>query len=266
MPTNLTEASSFDSVAAPAGDDIRNAASVQAPLQALTNRDKFVADRLTPLADTAALKAIANPADGLVRLVEQLGLYVFDGASVAAEALPFIVQPTTGTGRWLHALYALLGANPGLAAIGAGGAAANRILASVVPNRLVAALTAAQTANVAIPNTGVWTDALTLAVPNCVAGDILQVDAYAAVTTGGSGARIRVAVDDGGDQTTGREQLIAASQTEIGRSMPVLWTVTNAGSITLRLQGYSIASGSSVLGNASSASPRSGLRAMHFRP
>jgi len=103
MPSNLTDVSSFDTVSGPVGSDIRNAASVRASLQTLANRTRFLVERHDALADIDALKAIASPADGLVRLVESKGLYVFDESSVDVEDLPFIVAPTVGSGRWFHA-------------------------------------------------------------------------------------------------------------------------------------------------------------------
>lgn len=102
MPTTLTDVSSFDAVTAPVGTDIRNAASVRAALQTVANRTRFLFDGSVPLADIAALKAIASPADALVRLVDGKGFYVFDGASSALESLPFIVTPTVGSGRWIR--------------------------------------------------------------------------------------------------------------------------------------------------------------------
>lgn len=116
MPTNLTAASSFDTATGPVGGDIRNAASVRSALQAQTNRSQFVYDAsAVSLADIAALKAIASPADGLVRMVDLVGSYVFHASSVEAESLPWIVQPTTGSGRWKHVLSSIVGAQNGLA-------------------------------------------------------------------------------------------------------------------------------------------------------
>lgn len=115
MPTNLTDTSSFDTVTGPVGADIRNAAGVRAHLQTLANRTRFLADQTTALANVAALKAISSPANGLVRLVKSIGLYVFDTSSAVTESLPFVVQPTVGTGRWLHEVYAVQGAASGLA-------------------------------------------------------------------------------------------------------------------------------------------------------
>jgi hypothetical protein len=105
MPSNLTDASSFDAVTGPLGSDVRNAAAVRAALQPLANRTRYLFDRHTPLADIAALQAITSPADGLVRLVKNYGVFVFDATSVLGESLPWVVAPNAGAGRWLHELY-----------------------------------------------------------------------------------------------------------------------------------------------------------------
>lgn len=101
MPSNVTPISIFSTPTAPVGADIRNAAGVLAILQTYANRDQFTQDAVTPLADIPALKAIASPADGLVRNVKRIGYYFFDISSVAAESLPNVVQPNVGSGRWI---------------------------------------------------------------------------------------------------------------------------------------------------------------------
>ncbi len=106
MPQNLTDSDSFDTVTGPSATDIRNAASVRTHLQTLANRTRYLFSRLLPyVADFTALKAIDTTglADGTVRLVKGQGMYTLDTASGAAEFLPFIVDPTTGPGRWISA-------------------------------------------------------------------------------------------------------------------------------------------------------------------
>ena len=216
MPTNLTDTSSFDTATSPVGSDIRNAASVRASLQPLANRTRFLFDQTAALADIAALKAIASPADGLVRLVKSKGLYVFDLASVSAEALPFIVQPTVGSGCWVHELYLLQGQNSGLAPLDSGG----KVPAAHIPNRIVSVLSAHLATNFSVPSSGTWTDALTFAITGCVAGDILHIHGFASVGTGGVGCRVRLALDDGGIQTPGREALVPIGVTDGAVSLP----------------------------------------------
>ena len=54
-----------------------------------------------------------------MRLVKQYGLYVFDSSNVDSELIPFVIQPTVGTGRWLHELYVTKGLANGLAYLNA---------------------------------------------------------------------------------------------------------------------------------------------------
>lgn len=70
----------------------------------LANRTRFLFDRSTAIAGgVTALKAIAAPTDGLVRLISQVGFFVFDSSSVDAEDLPWVATPDDATpGRWLH--------------------------------------------------------------------------------------------------------------------------------------------------------------------
>lgn len=114
MPTTLTDSSSFDAMTAPIGSDIRNAASVRTCLQAAANRDRFVYDMVQPLADIAALKAIASPPNGIVRTVATTGAYVFVAAYVGGEVLPWVVAPTSGSGKWVHVMYGTLGVDGGV--------------------------------------------------------------------------------------------------------------------------------------------------------
>lgn len=263
MPSNLTDVSSFDTVIGPQPTDVRNAAAVRTYLQTLANRTRFLIDRLTALADIAALKAIAAPADGLVRHVKAKGIYVFDVSSSAAEALPWIVQPNSGSGRWLHALQAVQAQASGLATLD--GSA--KVPAAQVPNRLVAASVAKLTANVSVPNTGTWTDVVSLAVASCAVGDILVVDAFAAVNTGGSGsANTRLVVDDGGVNQTGQLCQTPTNVTLGNASFHSLWTVVNAGTVTAKLQAVSSASGNFIGGAATGSSQQSSVRVLHFRP
>ncbi len=56
MPTNLTDVSTFtDPVAVPVDGDVRNAASVQTPFQALANRTRKLIDRLGGIAGSSEI-------------------------------------------------------------------------------------------------------------------------------------------------------------------------------------------------------------------
>ena len=120
MSETITGSSSDFSTTAtvPTDGDARTAASVKTPFQRLLDNDTYLQDQLVTqgakklrrVADTTALKAInttSGVADGEVRVVGDgtsfKGLYVYESGSSATESLPWIVQPTTGSGRWYHA-------------------------------------------------------------------------------------------------------------------------------------------------------------------
>jgi hypothetical protein len=105
MPANLTDTDNFDTAITPVGGDTRNAASVRDALQTLANRTRYLYNRLTPLADIAALKAVVTTgmANDTTRVVRALGTFHLDTASAAAEVTPFVVQPNVGPGRWIAA-------------------------------------------------------------------------------------------------------------------------------------------------------------------
>lgn len=255
MPTTLSETSSFDAATAPVGTDIRNAASVQSALQAQTNRSRFVFDRTTALADIAALKAIASPADGLVRLVRRFGFYVFDTSSAAAEALPFIVQPTTGTGRWIHELIDVEGNANGLANLDGTARVPIAQLPAAVASGLATLdgttkLTQAQTRNGIIAvsqveSTGPTTTStsyvdasgMSLAL-TCNVGDILVIDAAVMLTNtvGTAASQARVQVVDG-TTTTLASLAITRNLNERNDSAIIgRYVVTTGGTVTVKMQ------------------------------
>lgn len=104
----------------PTDGDARTAASVKTPFQRLLDNCAYLYDQLVTqgatrirrVADTTALKAINTTtgiSDGDVRLVGDAtsfsGVYVYESGSSATEELPWIVQPTTGSGRWYHSAH-----------------------------------------------------------------------------------------------------------------------------------------------------------------
>ena len=124
MPKELTDngATFPATVTCPVESDPFTLVHLENGLQDLANRTANLA--LQPLAavldDITALKAVNTTSvpDNTVRIVDQVGVYIFASASAAAEALPWIVQPTTGSGRWLHVLNITRGAALGLATLG----------------------------------------------------------------------------------------------------------------------------------------------------
>lgn len=261
MPSNLTDTSSFDTVIGPQPTDVRNAAAVRSYLQTLANRTRFLFDRLTALADIAALKAIATPADGLVRHVKARGLYVFDASSAAAEALPFIVQPNSGSGRWIHALQGIAAQANGLATLDGSG----KVPSAQLSNRIVSTHFETRNVTASVPATSTYFDVATATVTGCQAGDILIIDGYAACTTGASGCDFRIMALEGAvEQTFGQNGRIHGNLTVGSISLHGRWTVVTPGSVTAKLQAITAVGGSTVLGEASG--PRCSIRVMHIRP
>ncbi|HEX2864484.1 MAG TPA: collagen-like protein [Deinococcales bacterium] len=61
------------------------------------------------VADVAALKAVTGPASGAVALINTLGMYAYDPASVLASDDALVIRPTAvasdaNPGRWVHTL------------------------------------------------------------------------------------------------------------------------------------------------------------------
>lgn len=130
--TNLTDVDEFVTIPVPASPGGTHG-DARTAWQKLANRTFYLYQRAITegvkrgrtVENTAALKAIANPADNEMALVEQSGLYLLDIGSSAAEALPWIVQPTTGSGRWFHILNALRNVPQGFPTLDAAGMIAN---------------------------------------------------------------------------------------------------------------------------------------------
>lgn len=283
MPTTLSEASSFDAATAPIGTDIRNAASVQTALQAQTNRTRFVFDRTTPLADIAALKAIASPADGLVRLVEQFGFYIFDSSSGLAESLPWVVQPTTGTGRWLHSLFSIEGNANGLANLDgsarvplaqlpagtASGLAtldgSSKLVQAQTRNGIIAVNEARITVSATTTST-TFVDMTGLSVSfTAVAGDRLVIDAALLASQSGTGGFVKVVVNDGGADTDVGAAITPTTSTVLA-TLQAVHTVVTTGTVTARIRGLVTTGTLTIVGNASAANGQSRIRAMQIRP
>jgi hypothetical protein len=133
MPTSIPgSSSSFPAnITAPSDGDTRNAASVATALGQLADRTAYLkakagiddngAKRIRTVADVSALKAIGSSdrADKDVALVlgTGSGLYVFSsGSSITGDDMN-VVQPTTGTGRWINIDYFRRGWDKGVAPI-----------------------------------------------------------------------------------------------------------------------------------------------------
>ena len=158
MPTNIPGSSSSypANVTAPSDGDTRNAASVATALGQLADRTAYLKGKagitddgvqiIRQVADVAALKAIGSGsrANKDVAIIPSQGLYVFDSSSSATGDDVNVIQPTSGTGRWLlvdrnrnvwglvNSLAGILVAGNGIASIGrAGGGYHIRVTLSV---------------------------------------------------------------------------------------------------------------------------------------
>lgn len=122
MPKNLTDdPASFPTQTAPLPSEPRTAGGIEASLQHAANRAGYLRDRLIYLdpdkggvrrqrrfASVADMKASVDFPDKSVALIDGVGFYQFDAASVVAEASPAIITPTSvgvGAGRWLAAWF-----------------------------------------------------------------------------------------------------------------------------------------------------------------
>ncbi len=87
----------------PSDGDPPTAASVNVAFQALADRTQYLGLALSPLTDIATLKTIntTGMTDGTSRHVKGHGYFTFDSGSAATENLPWVVQPNTGSGRWI---------------------------------------------------------------------------------------------------------------------------------------------------------------------
>lgn len=76
-------------------------------IQALGDRTAWLKAAAHPVVNVAALKALNTTGltDGSVRHVDQLGFYILHVADVSAEQSPWVIDPTTGPGRWVHSMY-----------------------------------------------------------------------------------------------------------------------------------------------------------------
>jgi len=90
-------------VTEPVDTEPRTVASVTQMTREIADGVMYNNQQLTALADIAALRAIdtTSLANSAVRLVKGQGFYTLDTGSSATEIEPWIIDPTTGPGRWI---------------------------------------------------------------------------------------------------------------------------------------------------------------------
>lgn len=149
MPTNIAEdASTFPTQTAPVAGEPRTAGSVTTPFTNASRRTAWLKDRVEYIdptkegarrvrrvASVSALQAVTDLTDKGVIIIDGVGVYEYDAASVSAELSPAVIKPTSvgsGAGRWIAVSFgngALNVAN-GIPQLDANGRVANARLAA----------------------------------------------------------------------------------------------------------------------------------------
>lgn len=118
MPTNLTaNPAAFPDQSTPVIGEPRTAGSVETPFQNAADRTAYLKDRLDHLdanregarrlrhfANIAALQASVDIPNASVCVVDELGIYQYFAASIAVEAHPAVIKPTSvgvDPGAWI---------------------------------------------------------------------------------------------------------------------------------------------------------------------
>lgn len=248
---NGNPASFTAAITLPDDGDAKNASSVNTPLEGLADQVAYLKN-VTDVVGVNAIRngtaiqmvAITAPPDGTVFNVLGIGMYTFKVGSIAANDSLLVIPSTDATGKWIHALGFGANSNQGFVVVGAATAPGGRILASLVPNRLVAlafissipsAFTSSSSTPVDITGYGV---SLT-----CVAGDVLLIDTSISwiIAVGGSGqCYSELAVVDGGTTTVIATENLVQLNPPI--SAPVFgyskftraYVVINSGTVTVK--------------------------------
>lgn len=87
----------------PSNGDAFVADAWNVPIQAIADRTQYLSLQTSSIPDLTTLKAIntTGMTNNTVRHVKAHGFYTYDSASAATENLPWVVAPTTGSGRWI---------------------------------------------------------------------------------------------------------------------------------------------------------------------
>jgi hypothetical protein len=276
MPTILTETATFDATV-PTPDDGEGAtgAGLDGMAQPLANRTQYLkakvdADgvpRIARSADITALKAVTGMVTEDLRYVPGNGLYRFDSASATGELLPWVVQPNAGSGRWHHMLDALRGTN--LATLTGGQLEQSSIYQTIATVHAFDAgigTTLFSTAGSSFITSGTYGF---VDVPNCIASDILIIDAQVTLTAGGTpptnftDCRLRVSEDNAGTPTPvdiGQTRVRAYGAGLHSRSLHARHVITDPGTARIQLAIADDGGSTGGFGNPWS------IRCIHVRP
>lgn len=207
MPTNITPASSWDTVI-PVGADGEGLthAMLAAFCQPLANRTHWLytlctstgVKRIREFADIATMKASTGAASGDIAYVPNKGLYRYLSTGVGPEAQPWSAEHAAG-GVWYHELYAVQATN--LATL-SGGRVVQRPAYAMV-NQTSASFGASPDTDYATTTSLSWTDTTALvSMTNVEIGDELTVDVHFSIAMSSSFiGRVRLAYEHNGTVT-----------------------------------------------------------------
>lgn len=226
-------------VRAPVNADVGDTTWIGALASDVADRTAALrAGQIQRVASLAALVAMTAHNDGDMCLVTDVGLYHYDAGTSLSVLSPLILKPAdvVGAGRWISSAYGLVNVANGAAQLQSDG----RLVASLSHNGLVAALEAHNRTSGTITSTtsGTLQDVpgLSVTLPGCVAGDLIEFAADAGYTSAaGGGGASTVTIVDGSAQQVSVKSLVAG--TTNGTLVHVGgYTVVTGGNLVVKLQ------------------------------
>lgn len=245
MPQNITDVDTFTvTVQAPASGEPRTADSVKTPVQGLADRTRWLYNRALDrigVANSAALKALAAPADGAFRIVTSagaLGLYRFRaGTPLGADYAPFVYDANDGSGYWEHLMARLM-------VLGGYGGNQPRLDTGTirVPNSIVGIYETVETSPNYVqvsPASGGWEDSGFQVVQAHTIGDKVLLRAGFGLASDLNGCLVRLAVTSGGTtEIVGTQRSVGV--VDNGFTVPVeisgLYIIPSTGNYTFKVQ------------------------------
>lgn len=216
--------------------------------QSLVDRDSYLkgvldtgVTRVRNVANSAALKALASPANGDVAIVGGGQIYLYlAGALIGADITGFRYDSTTATGFWAAPIYYL--------STGAG--AARRLDISVLPppNRLVSTFNAFSGSPVALDSLNSWQNILAITRTLAV-GDIVPMRYVGTVSTADNTyevqVRLRVVTPGGAAVLDGSTLTVDlyGNNKKVAIATQGTFTATEAGDHDLIAQAYIVEGG-----------------------
>ena len=202
MPVNITDSIAFTpTVQTIADGDAATQANFALGPQALSNRTAYLKDLLTNPSTgvqairngtTAAMQSLSGMANGSQYLVPGYGLYTYNSTSVATiDSL--LIFSATGGGRWIHQLQGVANASLGFPVIGTGGAAAGKLLQSLIPFGIVS-ITQSIVAFASTISASGYQLVTSVSVPSCLSQDRLFVFCSATIKSSSGSTSVPTAI------------------------------------------------------------------------